>query len=155
MCSSDLARPGDAPDTITDLVAVAEGEATDLQRRHGADLVIDLPHDGASCRVRLTPSTAHIILGNLLRNAAEAQRGCGRIAINVAAPGVLVVANPGRLPGSATLTGGGSGGLGLGLTLCRRLLAEASGSLDLRQVAHTVEAEVRLPAADPAPAGPP
>ncbi len=141
-----LARPGAEGDAAGDLAAVAR-ETADALRATGAVIQAEVP-DRAD--VRFGTAALRIVIGNLLRNSVEAAGG-GAVRMVLCAEGPtwhLRITNPGSLPAhsAAATTPGKPGGLGIGLTISRQLVANAAGTLDLDQADGQVRTDLALPA---------
>jgi signal transduction histidine kinase len=113
--------------------------------------------------VRMDPSRCRQLLLNLLLNAAEASPRGGRVDIRGRREGdrvVLEIADAGPGFPAEVLAGDAeeffstkTTGAGLGLSICRRIVAEAGGRLHLANRDGGGLAEVRLPVASPAAGG--
>ncbi|HEX7836797.1 MAG TPA: ATP-binding protein, partial [Kofleriaceae bacterium] len=151
---------------VADVVARAIEMASPLleQRRH--DLRVEVPSQGLA--VDADPDRLAQVVSNLLTNAAKyteqggritlaASAGHGEIAIRVEDTGIGIA--PEMLPRVFEMfvqerqaLDRSRGGLGLGLTIVRSLVAMHGGSVEVRSEGHQRGAEflVRLPAAVPA-----
>ncbi|MDA3959715.1 MAG: HAMP domain-containing sensor histidine kinase [Planctomycetota bacterium] len=90
-----------------------------------------------------------IVLRNLLKNAREANDGEVSIVVTVEDECVqIVVRNRGQLHREDSPASGA--GLGIGLHLCRLLVARWNGTLDLTQRGEFVEARLAVPCAEAA-----
>jgi membrane-associated PAP2 superfamily phosphatase/signal transduction histidine kinase len=144
-----LARPGAEDDAAGDL-ALALREAAAFHPAASIEVVVD---GSRRHLVRCSKAALRIIVGNLLRNAVEAAHGGGvRAEVDSdASRGRLVVVNPGEFRPGAGVDGSAGqaslkdGGLGLGLAISRQLIANAVGSLDVRDAGGRVVAELILP----------
>ena len=138
----DYARPYRGNPALLDVVNVVE--RTLQLVRNDLPPEIALAHDAGEDlpAVRMDPEHLRQVLLNLIRNAAEAMKGRGRISIRTRARGALVEvlvtdSGPGIdpsvrqnlfIPFSTTKTQG----TGLGLAISQRLVQSAQGRIELR-----------------------
>ena len=102
--------------------------------------------DLAALWVAVDADAAAIVLRNLIENAAE--HGTGEVRVRLTPDGVLTVENPANHP---TLTearfakGGGSGGLGLGLSILRAMTGALGTPMDIQATADHVRFRLMFP----------
>lgn len=137
---------------------------TGIERR-GIGLDVELPEEGEFQRVACTQSDLEQVLLNLLTNAREASQPGGRISVGVhpARGGVAIaIADTGEGIAAEHLSRvlepfftTKSGGNGLGLTICRSIVWEAGGTIDIDSTLGIgTRVVVTLPHASAQPATP-
>jgi CheY-like chemotaxis protein len=159
-----------APLSLTSVVRQAVETIVPMVEQAGQQVELALPDDG--CMVQADETRIVQVLTNLVNNASKFTPRGGRICVTLARSGadaVLSVRDTGigippemleRVFDMFTqvrpVLGSGTGGLGIGLTLVRRLVEQHGGSVQARSagLGHGSEFAVRLPlnnAAAPAP----
>jgi signal transduction histidine kinase len=142
----------------------------ELARAHAVTLTAVLPEGG--CVLRADRSGITVLIDNLVVNAIKYNRPAGSVTVTVEVGGgeaVISVADTGigipvgdrpklfdefyrvHTPGTAKTSG-----TGLGLPICRRIVAELGGTIEVDSEEHVGSTfRVRLPSeATPVPAGP-
>jgi signal transduction histidine kinase len=133
-----LSRSAVNLDAVTDeVVAMLEGSAREA--------AVDLQLHAVPTLVAGEAALLERLVGNLVQNAIKYNERGGRVEVTVAAPGTLTVSNTGpRVPPESVaalfepfrrLSGDRldhGGGVGLGLTISRSIVAAHGGSIDAR-----------------------
>ncbi len=151
----ELAKPqrkidGDGYGPI-DLVPLVTEVIEEIRARHGQpmDVVHAAPSEGSSVIGRT--EGLRIVFNNLIRNAIEAADG-GRVEIAYRREGqqlIMTIANPGSLPPEAASedvdsAGHKPGGLGVGISIARHLLALFGGQVEFQSSDGVVTTTLHL-----------
>jgi signal transduction histidine kinase len=120
-----LLEKGAEPGPLEDYVLRPVVEAAVLAHGDGMDVEIDVP---AHLVVRGCPSTVTHVVSNLLSNSRRYAAGSGvRVRARGDGEGItLEVADDGARPGTTSWPGG----VGIGLSICRRLLRAEDGRVE-------------------------
>jgi len=176
----DLARPHQGAVRPTDVNAVVRRTLQVLSAEPGSDdLTVDVTLDSAVPRVAIDPEPLRQVLMNLLRNASQAMRGQGKIAVSTRVRFGRGTRSGGPAEGEPfveiNVTDNGPGisqkvlqnlfipffttkekGTGLGLAVSQRIVQGAGGRIDVRSYEGKGSTfAVILPAAPDAPYGTP
>jgi signal transduction histidine kinase len=142
-------------------MALAVGAAVADQRHSTPAAAISWTQPETGAVVAAVLEDVRIAIDNLLRNAVTAaSEQAGTVSVSLRRDGAffeLLVTNPGQLPvwlangeDEALLGSTKPGGLGLGLSISRQLIADGGGELTITQQGRMVEARLRLLAAEAA-----
>lgn len=143
-----LARPGAEAGTSADLAAIVREGVTMLEHASPNGPALALAQFPKRADVAGAPARVRIVVENVLRNAWRASRAGDRVDVELAREAddwVLDIRNPGSLAPPAEGVREGAG-LGIGLSIARRIVDDAGGRIELSERDGSVHCVIHWPA---------